>query len=117
MKIGFTSFRLVVVVALQWIAAIYLIRMGQKYQILFADFGATLPDMSVIALQATKPVVLVPIVLATTLVVVVAEAMPTSAASRIVIQTGVFAFWFAFICLCIIALVVPLFTIVEKLRQ
>ena len=116
MGVSFTRFSAVVVVALQWIAAIFLMLTGDKYQNIIKDFNATLPSMAVLALQAVKPMVLVPIAVITTAGVVLAEVLLTSAASRIVIQIGVFLFWLAFSGICYFAIILPLFSLIEKLR-
>ncbi|MFZ1932138.1 MAG: hypothetical protein WCB27_04630 [Thermoguttaceae bacterium] len=116
MRVSFTRFSVVVIVALQWFAAIFVILLSRKCQTTFKDFNATLPVMSVIALQVAQAMVLVPIAAVTTAVVVAAEMLLTSAASRIVIQIGVFLFWSALTCFCVIALELQLFTLIQNLR-
>ena len=116
MKISFTRFSIAPVVVLQWIAAIYLIHVSSAAERIFADFHATLPVMSVIALQANRVMVLVPIAAIITAIVVVAEASLQSAAFRFSIQMIVLSLWLAFTCFCVFAIVVPSFTLIQRLR-
>jgi hypothetical protein len=116
MKISFTRFSIVPVVVLQWIAAVCLIHLSRSYQHIFADFRVTLPVLSVLALQATQVMVLVPIAVITTAILVASEALLQSAAFRFGIQMIVLSLWLAFACFCFIALELPLLTLVEKLR-
>jgi hypothetical protein len=116
MRISVTRFSVVVAVALQWIAAIALILISRKNERLFADFNATLPHVSAIALQVTKPLVLVPIAMLTTAIVVIAESLLQSVGSRLVIQAIVVVLWAVLAFACLLAIELPLVTIVEKLQ-
>jgi succinate dehydrogenase hydrophobic anchor subunit len=116
MKISFTRFSIAPVVVLQWVAVAVAIHLSTGCQNIFKDFNAELPGMSAVALQVTQPMVLVPIALAITGIVVTAEALLRSATFRFSIQMIVLFFWLAFACFCVIALAVPLFTLIQKLR-
>jgi hypothetical protein len=116
MKISLTRFSIVFVIALQWTAAIVMVLLGHKCENLFKDFHATLPDMSVIVLQATRSVVLLPIAAITTAIVVAAEVLLKSTTSRFVIQVVALLLWFAFTCLCLLALALPLIALCQKLQ-
>jgi hypothetical protein len=117
MGISFTRFSAAVVVALQWLAVIVMIQVSHKNERIFADFNATLPDTAVIASQATKPLVLVPIALLTTAIVMVAETLLKSATGRSVIQVTVLFLWLALTCFCLIALELPLLTILKDISK
>jgi hypothetical protein len=116
MSISFTRFSAAVVIALQWLAVIIMMLIGSRCERIFSDFSVTLPDVSVVALQGTKALVLVPMAMLTTAIVVIAESLLQWAKSRFVIQAIVACSWFGLTCFCIIALLVPVFTTVEKLR-
>jgi hypothetical protein len=116
MRISFTRLSIAPVVALQWIAAIVLIVIGGKNEGIFKDFNVALPVMSVIALQATRTMVLVPIAVISTAIIVIAEVVLQSEVRRLVVQMVVSFVWFAFACFCLVALELGAYTIVEKLR-
>jgi hypothetical protein len=116
MKISLTRFSVVFVIALQWIAAIVMVLLSRKCESIFKDFNATLPDMSVIVLQATQSIVLLPIAAITTAIVVAAEVLLKSTTSRFMIQIAALFLWFAFTCLCVVALGLPLISLCQKLQ-
>jgi hypothetical protein len=115
MGISITRFSVAAVVVLQWVAIAVLVHLGHSYQHIFADFRATLPGISIIALQATQPIVLVPIAVITTAIVVVAEALLQSATYRSAVQALVLFLWLAFTCFCLIAIEMPLVTILKNI--
>jgi hypothetical protein len=116
MAMRFTRFSAAVVVALQWLALAVVIYIACKNERIFRDFNATLPDSSVIALQAARPIVLVPIAVVTTAIVVAAELLLKSATCRSAVQVTILLLWLAFTCFCLIALELPLLTVIEQLR-
>jgi hypothetical protein len=116
MNVSITRFSVAPVIALQWIAAIAMILLSHKCGRVFADFKATLPGMSTLALQATQAIVLVPLAMITTAIVVLAESLLESAAHRFVVQILVALLWFALTCFCITALTLAVSSVVDKLR-
>jgi hypothetical protein len=113
MGISPTRFSAAAVVVLQWLAVLVVIRVGSKNERIFADFNVTLPALSAIALQATQPMVLVPIALATTATTVVAEVLLQSATRRSAVHVIALFLWLALTCFCLIALEIPLLTILR----
>jgi hypothetical protein len=82
---------------------------------LFADFNASLPAMTVAALQLGRPVVLIPIAVLTSLSVVAGEVWLKSENMRLGIQMANLCLWLAFACYCIIVVLVSFANLVAKL--
>jgi hypothetical protein len=117
MKISSTRFGIVLVLVVQWVAVALVLLVVTKCGRIFADFGATLPVMTVAALNLAQPLLLVPIAVATTLIVVAAEVLLKSENARLIIQMVNLFLWIAFPCFCIVVILFSLFDLIAKLSH
>ena len=117
MKISGTRFGVALVLAVQWVAVALLILVVTKYGMIFKDFNATLPAITVAVLNLTQPMLLVPVAAVTTLIVVAAEVLLKSARSRLIIQMVDLSLWIIFTCSCIVVLQFSLLDLIAKLSH
>jgi hypothetical protein len=119
MGISFTRFSSAVVIAMQWFAVAFAILVTHRYEALFKDFKAnsSLPAITQVTLNVTRPLLIVPVAVLSTVVVLAAELWLRTPASRIVVQAITLCVWFLFTCVCVVTIAVPLFNLITKLTH
>lgn len=119
MGISFTRFSSAIVIALQWVAVAFAVLVSPKYQALFKDFKASssLPAITQVTLKVTRPLLIVPIAALSTAVVVAAELLLKTPASRVVVQAITLCVWFLFTCVCVVTIAVPLLNLITELAH
>ena len=117
MTISSTRFGAALVLTVQWVAVALVLLVVTKYGQVFADFRATLPAVTVVALNLAQPMLLLPLAVVTTLIVVAAEVLLKSQNTRLIVQMVDLSLWIAFPCFCIIVILFSLFDLIAKLSR